>query len=164
MDEQSVRLKLNQWLVDFVEKPNPLLNNWSPCPYARQARVANKIHVVFDSPLQIAQYISSLDTYDVVVLCFDHTQFSASQVELFSQHINSILIWQDYVVLEDHPDTAESINGVQMNFGECGLMILQRLSKLNTAADQLKEKGYYSTWSQKNLDEVVTWRYDLCKN
>jgi hypothetical protein len=164
MDEQSVRLKLNQWLVDFVEKPNPLLNNWSPCPYARQARVANKIHVVFDSPLQIAQYISSLDTYDVVVLCFDHTQFSASQVELFSQHINSILIWQDYVVLEDHPDAAESINGVQMNFGECGLMILQRLSKLNTAADQLKEKGYYSTWSQKNLDEVVTWRYDLCKN
>jgi hypothetical protein len=164
MDEQSVRLKLNQWLVDFVEKPNPLLNNWSPCPYARQARLTNKIHVVFDSPLQIAQYVSSLDAYDVVVLCFDHTQFSASQVERFSRHINSILILRDYVVLEDHPDAVELINGVQMNFGECGLMVLQRLSKLNTAADQLKEKGYYTTWSQENLDEVVNWRYDLCKN
>jgi len=164
MDEQSVRLKLNQWLVDFVEKPNPLLNNWSPCPYARQARLTNKIHVVFDSPLQIAQYVSSLDAYDVVVLCFDHTQFSASQVERFSRHINSILILRDYVVLEDHPDATESINGVLMNFGECGLMVLQRLSKLNTAADQLKEKGYYTTWSQENLDQVVTWRYDLCKN
>jgi hypothetical protein len=164
MDEQSVRLKLNQWLVDFVEKPNPLLNNWSPCPYARQARLTNKIHVVFDSPLQIAQYVSSLDAYDVVVLCFDHTQFSASQVERFSRHINSILILRDYVVLEDHPDAVELINGVQMNFGECGLMVLQRLSKLNAAADQLKEKGYYTTWSQENLDEVVNWRYDLCKN
>jgi len=51
-----------------------------------------------------------------------------------------------------------------MNFGKCGLMILQRLSKLNTAADQLREKGYYDTWSKKNLDEVVNWRYDLCKN
>jgi hypothetical protein len=164
MDEQSVKLKLNQWLVDFVEKPNPLLNNWPPCPYARQARLTNKIHVVFDSPLQIAQYVSSLDAYDVVVLCFDHTQFSASQVERFSRHINSILILRDYVVLEDHPDAVELINGVPMNFGECGLMILQRLSKLNTAADQLKEKGYYSTWSKENLEEVVTWRYDICKN
>jgi hypothetical protein len=164
MDEQSVRLKLNQWLVDFVEKPNPLLNNWPPCPYARQARLSNKIHIVFNSPLEIAQYIPKLDTYDVVVLCFDHNKFSASQIELFSQHINSILIWKDCVVLEDHPDAAESVNGVPMNFGECGLMILQRLSKLNTAADQLREKGYYTTWSQENLDQVVTWRYDLCKN
>jgi len=84
MDEQSIKLKLNQWLVDFVEKPNSLLNNWSPCPYARQARVADQIHVVFDSPLEIAQYISKLDTHDVVVLCFDHTKFSASQIELFA--------------------------------------------------------------------------------
>ena len=164
MDEQSIKLKLNQWLVDFVEKPNILLNNWSPCPYARQARLSNQIHVVFDSPLEIAQYISKLDTHDVVVLCFDHTKFSASQIELFAKHINSILIWRDYVVLEDHPDSAEFINGAKMNFGECGLMILQRLSKLNTAADQLRDKGYYNTWSEDNLDQVVNWRYDICKN
>jgi hypothetical protein len=164
MDEQSIKLKLNQWLVDFVEKPNSLLNNWSPCPYARQARVADRIHVVFDSPLEIAQYISELDTHDVVVLCFDHTKFSASQIELFAKHINSILIWRDYVVLEDHPDSEEFVNGAKMNFGECGLMILQRLSKLNTAADQLRDKGYYDTWSQDNLDQVVNWRYDICKN
>jgi hypothetical protein len=159
MDEQSIKLKLNQWLVDFVEKPNSLLNNWSPCPYARQARLSNQIHVVFDSPLEISRYVFDLDTHDVVVLCFDHTKFSASQIELFTKHINSILMWQDYIVLEDHPDAEEFINGAKMNFRECGLMVLQRLSKLNAAADQLKEKGYYNTWSKENLDEVVNWRY-----
>ena len=66
MNKDEIQLKLNQWLVDFVEKPNPLLNNWPPCPYARQARLSNKIHFVFDSPLEIAQYISVLDTHDVV--------------------------------------------------------------------------------------------------
>lgn len=164
MDEQLIRQKLTSWLVDFVEKPNPLLNNWPPCPYARQARLANRIHIVFDSPLEIAQYVSFLDDHDVVVLCFDHLKFSASQIELFTRHINSILVWKDYVVLEDHPDSEEFVNGVKMNFGECGLMVLQRLSKLNTAADQLREKGYYATWSKENLDEVVSWRYDICKN
>lgn len=164
MDEIQIRQKLTSWLVDFVEKPNPLLNNWPPCPYARQARLSDQILIVFDSPLEISQYTRHLTNYEVVILCFDHKQFSASQVELFAKHVNSILIWKDYVVLEDHPDSKEFVNGVQMNFRECGLMILQRLSKLNTAADQLREKGYYNTWSKENLDEVVNWRYDLRKD
>lgn len=164
MDESQIQQDLEQWLANFVEQPNPLLNNWPPCPYARQARLANQIHIVFDSPLEVSQYVSFLNDYDVVVLCFDHKKYSASQIELFAKHINSILIWQDYVVLEDHPNSEEFINGVKMNFGKCGLMILQRLSKLNTAADQLKNKGYYNAWSEENLDEVVNWRYDICKN
>ena len=159
MNETLIRQQLQQWLVDFVEKPNPLLNNWPPCPYARQARLDNKIHIVFDSPLRIADYVSRLDNNDVVVLCFDHAEFTASQIELFTKHINSILLFKDCVVLEDHPDTEELINGVKMNFGKCGLMVLQRLTKLNAAAEQLEKKGYYNTWSKENLDDVVNWRY-----
>lgn len=164
MDEQSIRQQLEHWLANFVEQPNPLLNNWPPCPYARQARLSNQILTVFDSPLEIAQYTNRLEEYDVVILCFDHKKYSASQIELFAKHINSILMLKDYVVLEDHPNSEELINGAKMNFGECGLMVLQRLSKLNTAADQLRNKGYYTTWSEENLDQVVNWRYDLCKN
>ena len=110
MNETLIRQRLQQWLVDFVEKSNPLLDNWPPCPYARQARLDNKIHIVFDSPLQIADYVFHLDEYDVVVLCFDYKEFSASQVELFTKHINSILMLKDYVVLEDHPESEEFIN------------------------------------------------------
>lgn len=161
MNEREIKNKLNQWLIDFVEQPNSLLNDWPPCPYARQARLSNKIHIVFDSPLEIAKYIDCLVGHDVVVLCFDHTKFSATQVELFTKHINSILIWKDLVVLEDHPDSLELVNGVKMNFGECGLMVLQKLSKLNSAADQLRAKDYYQNWTQENLDDVVNWRYIL---
>lgn len=164
MDKSQIKQDLEKWLVNFVEKSNPLLNNWPPCPYARQARLSNKINIVFDSPLEIAQYVSCLDKYDVVVLCFNQNDYSASQIELFTQHVNSVLMLQDYVVLEDHPDSEEFVNGIKMNFEKCGLMILQRLSKLNTAAEQLQDKGYYKTWSKDNLDEVVNWRYDLCKN
>jgi hypothetical protein len=45
-----------------------------------------------------------------------------------------------------------------MNFGKCGLLIIQKLDKLNNASDQLREKGYYTHWSQKDLDSVVSWR------
>jgi hypothetical protein len=159
MDQDQIREKLTQWLINFVENPNPLLGNWAPCPYARQARLANKIHVVFDSPLEIAGYVTFLDDYDVVVLCFDPADYSANQVELFTKHINSVLLWQDYVVLEDHPDAEELVAGVRMNFGECGLMVLQKLTKINQAADMLRAKGYYDGWSEENLAQVVDWRY-----
>lgn len=161
MDQAQIREKLNQWLTDFVEKPNPLLNDWPPCPYARQARISNKINVVFDSPMEIARYVTFLDDYDVVVLCFDPADYSASQIALFTKHINSVLMWKDYIVLEDHPDSVEMVSDIKMNFGECGLMVLQRLSKLNAASDSLNEKGYYHTWSKESYDDVVQWRNDI---
>ena len=65
----------------------------------------------------------------------------------------------NYVILEDHPDAIEYINGVTMNFGHCGLLLVSKLDMLNTASNQLKSKGYYDHWSQENLDEVVTWRF-----
>lgn len=159
MDTTRIQKELNNWLVNFVEQSNPLLNNWPPCPYAKQARINNQILTVFDSPLNIETYLDYIGQYEVVVLCFDHEKFSASQVELFVKHINSVLMWKDYVILEDHPDSEEYINGVKMNFSICGLLILQRLSKLNHASKQLKDKEYYDNWSKENLDDVVNWRY-----
>ena len=168
MDEQYVRLKLNQWLNDFVEKPNPLLNNWPPCPYARQARLSNKISIKFCEVAEfmdvIRESMYALEEKDVVVICFNHNQIDPVSLQEFVAGTNKTLMPINYVILEDHPDSPEFVNGVKMNFGHCGLLILQKLDKLNTAADHLNEKGYYDTWSKENLDEVVTWRYDLCKN
>ena len=44
-------------------------------------------------------------------------------------------------------------------FGECGLLVIQKLDKITTASEQLREKGYYNHWNQKDLDDVVTWRH-----
>jgi len=159
MDPIRIQQELNAWLVNFVEKSNTHLGDWPPCPYAKQARINNQILTVFDSPLNFETYLNYIGEYEVVIICFDHTKFTASQVELFVKHTNSILMWKDYVILEDHPDSEEYINGIKMNFGFCGLLILQRLSKLNFASKQLKDKGYYDTWSKENLDDVVNWRY-----
>jgi hypothetical protein len=71
---------------------------------------------------------------------------------------NSVLLEKDIVALEDHPETEEIIAGVKMNFGLCPIIVLQKNSKLNIAADQLKEKGYYHSWSQADVDKIVTWR------
>jgi len=71
----------------------------------------------------------------------------------------TVLMPLDYVILEDHPASVEMLNGVSMNFGQCGLLLVSKLSMLNNASVHLKSKGYYDHWPIENLDAVVTWRF-----
>jgi hypothetical protein len=162
MKEEFIKEQLSKWMVNFIEKPNSLLGNWAPCPYARQARIANKIEVQFTEISNmfetINQQLSKLEHKDVIIICFDHNRISPEFLQEFVVGTNTFLMKNDYVILEDHPNTPEYINGVKMNFGHCGLLLLQKLSKLTEASDLLKEKGYYDVWSKHNLNDVVDWR------
>lgn len=164
MDQEKIKAELDRWMVEFVEANNAQLGNWPPCPYAKAARVAGMISLVFASVLElkkvVCESVDMLATKDVVVVCFDHNSINPKELQEFVADMNRNLMPADYVILEDHPNAPEYVNGVNMNFGHCGLLVIQKLSKLNNAADKLKGQGYYDTWDQKALDEVVTWRYE----
>jgi len=164
MDQEKIKENLNQWMVEFVETNHDQLGNWAPCPYAKAARVSGMIDLVFASVSELTsavrESVDTLATKDVVVVCFDHETISPENLQEFVEGMNKALMPIDYVILEDHPDAPEYVNGVKMNFGLCGLLVIQKLSKLNNAADKLKSQGYYSSWNQSALDEVVTWRYE----
>jgi len=163
MNRQQIQADLERWLVEFVESENPKLNNWSPCPYARAARLSGLIQVEFvevgDLTAGVTNALPQLDAKDVVVVCFDHNMIDPVELQEWVSAINNDLMPRNYVVLEDHPHSPEFVNGVKMNFGGCGLLIVQKLDKLNTAADRLRQKGYYDHWDRRSLDSVVAWRY-----
>lgn len=159
LTQTTVQSALLKWMEEFVEVPHPSLGGWPPCPFARQARLSKNIDIrqgqdPYSDCLGLAEYDWSKE---VVIFWYDHVD-----PESFLDSINranSVLLEKDIVALEDHPDTEEIISGVKMNFGLCPIIVLQKNSKLNQSADQLKEKGYYHTWSQSDLDKIVTWRY-----
>lgn len=163
MNFELIKTQLTEWLVSFVEKPNPALNNWPPCPYARQARINNKILIIESSIEDLTKAVNKsvtmFEQYDVVVICFDHNLISGENCQQLALELNNTIMQNDYVLLEDHPDIKEYVAGVNMNFGQCGLFVISPLSKLTAASDQIRSKGYYDTWSQSELDEVVTWRH-----
>lgn len=157
---EEVKNKLINWMIDFVEVPNPNLGDWAPCPYAKQARIQDKIAIKFAHDITETVYdsLSELESKDVVVICFDHTIISPGATVDLVEKLNIDLMKQDIVILEDHPEITETINNVPMNFGYSGLLIIQRLSKLNEASDQLHKSGYYSHWNNEETDFVVSWR------
>lgn len=162
--QNKIKKDIINWLISFVEKPNPLLNNWAPCPYARQARVNKKIAFVdctFNNlTLRILENLPQLDAKDVVIFYYDPVESTADELETIVEKINRVLMTENYVLLEDHPEREELVNGVKMNFGKAALVLAQRLNKLNDASEQLKAKGYYSHWDEAALNTVVTWRFN----
>lgn len=159
LSQELVNSALLKWMEEFVEAPHPMLGGWPPCPYARQARLSNNIDI--RQGLDPYADCMSLLYYDwskeVVIFWYDDIE-----PDLFVEDVicaNNTLLSKDIVALEDHPATEEIIAGVKMNFGLCPIIVLQKNSKLNEAADQLRAKDYYKTWSQKDLDKIVSWRY-----
>lgn len=158
LTQATVESSLLKWMEEFVEKPHPSLGGWPPCPFARQARLSKNIDIRAGAdPFTDCTSLVDYDwSKEVVVFWYDNI---ASELFLdLVNRANSVLLERDIVALEDHPDADEIIAGVKMNFGLCPIIVLQKNSKLNQAADQLKEKGYYHTWTQADVDKIVTWR------
>lgn len=153
--------KILNWIERFVEVPNDKLNGWSPCPYARQARLENKIKIVnVENDNIFYDIITNLDSLnegiDVIIFCIK--DITVQRLDSVMTELNRHRYNSGFVFLEDHPMVEEYINGLKMNFGECTLILAQRLDKLNEASEKLKNKGYYDVWSQDNLEDVVNWR------
>lgn len=158
INQSTVEHALLKWMQEFVEVPHPSLGGWPPCPYARQARLSNNIEIRQGTePYLDCVGLLQFDwSKEAVVFWYDRID-----PQLFVNEVNRAndeLLPKDIVALEDHPDNEEITAGVKMNFGFCPIIILQKNSKLNQAADQLKEKGYYNSWRQEDIDKIVTWR------
>lgn len=152
---------IKKWLDEFVTQPNPLLNNFPPCPYAQQAILENK--VAFEvADMDINLYlIKKAEQWDenIDVCCIFVPGVSSELLSSLVKSTNeNYLMENDFVVLEDHPDDKEIINGVCMNNGKYPIVLMQRLSKIQMFSGFLKKKGYYDVWSKENLDDVVNWR------
>lgn len=162
MDYGLIKQQLLDWMIHFVEKPNPKLGNWAPCPYARAARLNNKMLVLVSNidmlEHTVTNSLSEFDKYDVIVICFDHTLISAEDCGILASSLNDRLMPNNFILLEDHPDNVEIIAEVQMNFGKSGLFIISQLTDLNKASQSLLKSGYYKCWSLANLAEIVNWR------
>ena len=148
---------LRQWISDFLDKPEPLLNNLPPCPYARSAKIlflevddyANEINSCLDT---------WNDQYDVV--CFVCGDIDPVKFSLDVRCINDYWMPYGFVCLEDHKDIPEPFHHLDFRNGRYNIILVQKLEKINAASLKLKPQGYYDNWPAALYNDVVAWRLD----
>ncbi len=169
MNQQQVTEDVKAWIAEFVTKPNPLLQNLPPCPYAKQAVLEDKVQIVVPTEGTVSYAIQHALTnfdhnMDLVMLVFDPQVMDPETFEACVWQWNQTVDPQ-FVLLDDHPDNEENINGVTMNNGKYAIVFIQKSDKLDEASTFLETRTkYYKVWSQENLDDVVTWRKDRKKS
>src|SRR6056300_368025 len=131
----DVRIKIANWINNTLSKPSPIFNNLPACPYAKQAWTENKVEVF--------AYNSWIDAY---VFAFPVDNITPEQLTNTLDKLTST--WQKdwIVVLEDHPDELEQVQGYKLNFREQCLLLVQSRNKLNIARTNLEAKEYYKNW------------------
>lgn len=162
LDIEQVKKDITAWAVDFVEVPNPKLGGWAPCPFARKARIENKVLIDLGTVPQVdCNDIAATwdDSYDVIIFAYERSRFTVEEIQTLVENNNRNLFMPlDLMCLEDHPDDPEVVNGVAFNQGQYILLLFQRLSKVNEFSAFLKDKGYYDTWPKDYYEKVVGWR------
>lgn len=148
---------LRKWINEFLDKPEPLLNNLPPCPYARNAKILFVETV--DYKKLINEHLKTWnDVWDVVcIVCGD------VDILEFSNDIKNVNDqWKPhgFVCLEDHKDVPETLHHLDFRNGLYNIVLLQRLEKINDASLKLHSAGYYKNWSKELYDNVVAWRLD----
>lgn len=162
MDFIQARIDVMNWITGFVEKPNPGLNDWPPCPFARRARLNNEFDLRQGQTTPYADLQQALlEPYTVIAYVYDPKLITANEFNTQIQLLNQeFLVKRDIIALADHPDSREEVNGVCMNQGTWAIAFIQPLSKLNSFAQQLVPKGYYNNWPEEYLKGLFEFRKD----
>jgi hypothetical protein len=164
MNLEQVKQDILAWSENFLEVPHPALGNWSPCPYARRARLNNQVEIRLgtdpDHDLR-SLAAQGLGAAQVVIFAYDPKlqprEKFANQLAAANQ---DFLLAVDLIVLEDHPDDPEIVNGVCMNQGTHALAMCQSLSDLDLKARMMANKGFYHSWPEEYLQQLFNNRQD----
>jgi hypothetical protein len=162
MDFVQAKQDVLNWITGFVEQPNPGLQGWPPCPYARKARLDHQLDLqqgIVD-PYTDLQKID-LGEFMVIGYIYDPKDFTADEFNRQVRELNTgFLLSRDIIALADHPNDHEEVNGVRMNQGTWAITFVQPLGKLNEFARLIAAKGYYDGWSEDYLAVLFEGRED----
>lgn len=174
--EKEIVNEITQWTSEVLERPNPFFNDLPACPYAKQALIDEKVAILFkyDSHYQVLYSTISQfeDIFDLAIIVDLGNNKSAEDFHNYFDDINTAIsegmfIDKDIWVMGFHPDDEPSDFEEEVDFDpvtevEYAMIFVQRLSKLQVAADKLNKRGYYNSYgSDYNVIDTYSRRETL---
>ncbi len=159
--EKEIISEIKAWSKYALEKKSKEFNGLPPCPYAKKAWKDDKVSVIFkhepDNYQDICQVISTWDDAVDLVIVVD-TAFQPNPDD-FHEYLdglneaiaNGFFINRDAWLMGFHPfqDPNELIDDGSFDpivDTEYAMIFIQRLSKVQEAAQKIAKLGYYDNY------------------
>jgi len=174
--EKEIVDEITQWTSEVLEKPSPFFNDLPACPYAKQAIIDEKVAILFkyDSHYQVLYSTISQfeDIFDLAIIVDLSNNKGSEDFHNYLEELNTAIsegmfIDKDIWVMGFHPDDEPSDFEEEVDFDpvtevEYAMIFVQRLSKLQVAADKLNKRGYYNSYgSDYNVIDTYSRRETL---
>jgi hypothetical protein len=158
-DERAIVEEIRAWSAYALEKKSPYFNNLPPCPFAKKAWQDDQVAIVFKYGGEQCLY-SIFGAFprglDLVIVVDQNIRKDADafhdSLDALNQAISDGLFGdRDLWVMGFHPDD-DSNDFIDDGTFEphvntpYALIFVQRLSRVQEAADKLKEMGYYDAY------------------
>lgn len=158
-DEKDIVEEIRAWSAHALERPNPYFNDLPACPYAKRAWHEGRVAIIFKyggNQALFSVLCEFNDALDLVLLVDRNEQGTAEAFHSYLDALNQaishgVFVDRDLWVMGFHPDDDAN------DFVDDGtfephvntpyaLIFVQRLSKVQEAADKLKQMGYYDAY------------------
>ena len=152
--ESSSNQKIEDWILDFLSKPNEVFDNLPPCPFAKRAWLDGNVEVKeFVSFNDLRRDLRHWDKEVVIYLFQTNILPTCSDLEILSKSFNDQ--YPEFLFLEETLDLIEDVGGVIVNQGELCMMIVQKRKEVEEAREELKKTGYYDNWTPEMKERII---------
>jgi hypothetical protein len=171
-DAQVIHLMV-EYMKEFLEKPHPILGDMPLCPFARKARLEDRIlyKVVrfgargdFHPNSPVMKIISEFcqeGRYEVLLVIHPEKQaITQFQLQEFIDSLNKQISDSGLVAFGGHPDEDFNIQDVYTRQEPFLNFTVQTKQLLKKASDSLLKTDYYKNWTPDNLRYVGMPRGD----
>jgi hypothetical protein len=162
----DVIAEMMHYLRDFVEVPHPVFSDLPVCPFARKARLDNKILfrvqslvescLVSPSDFMALMAAFSRDrTHDILLVIHpEKNTLSVDGMEQFVAALNRHLAPLQLVGFGGHPQDSFQIQGVHTRRSPYPHLSIQSTPYLEKVTPPLRKTAYYRHWTPEDLAAV----------
>lgn len=153
--------EITQHNIDFVELPHRELGYLPVCPFARKARLENRIRfevLALTRENVLALVPSFLENSKLQVMTCIHPRkhgLSWAEVRELVEVLNPSLLAVNLMALGLHPDDPFNIDGLYTRREPYPNVQIIRLEEGERAHESIRNSGYYDLWTESNLRDCL---------
>jgi hypothetical protein len=163
LDSELINLMV-EYMKEFLEKPHPVFGGLPVCPFARKARLEDRIlykvdrfwpHTDLNPDSSVIRIISEFcqeNRYEVLLVIHPENQvMTRFEMQKFIDCLNEKISAAGLVAFGGHPADDFNIQGVYTRQEPYIHFTVQSKQLLNQASAALMKTDYYNNWTPENL-------------
>jgi len=160
-DYDEIVREYGRYIIEFVEQPHPNLGNLPVCPFARKARLENRVQfevleLTRERILALVPKFAANPELHMMICIHPHKDgLSSAKIYRLVELLNQTLPALNLSALGGHPDDPFNIDGLYTRREPYPNIQLLRLDVGERAHQSIKDSGYYDRWTESNFRDTT---------